>query len=62
MRWYYVEQRFVDENGNEQKWTDDNIGQQLNMPLNTVTSRRLRAVRRLKNHPRLQELFTELTT
>lgn len=61
LRWYYGEQRFVDEEGNEQKWTDDAIGRHLDMPLNTVTSRRLRAVRRLKNHPRLQELFAELT-
>ncbi|MCB0085065.1 MAG: sigma-70 family RNA polymerase sigma factor [Caldilineaceae bacterium] len=61
LRWYYVEQRFVDAEGTEQKWTDDRIGQQLDLPLNTVTSRRLRAVRRLKNHPRLQELFAELT-
>jgi len=61
LRWYYVEQRFIDNEGNEQKWTDDAIGQQLDMPLNTVTSRRLRAVRRLKKHPRLQELFVELT-
>ena len=62
LHWYYVERRFVDDEGNEQKWTDDYIGRQLDMPLNTVTSRRLRAVRRLKSHPRLRELFDELTT
>lgn len=61
LRWYYVDQRFIDKAGNLQKWTDEAIGQELDMPLNTVTSRRLRAVRRLKKHPRLQELFYELT-
>ena len=60
LRWYYVEQRFIDEEGNEQKWTDDHIGRRLNMPLNTVTSRRLRAIQRLKKQPQLQALFGEL--
>jgi hypothetical protein len=58
---YYVERTFGDSAGQERKWTDKAIGEQLGMPLNTVTSRRLRAIQRLKNNEPLRSLFAQVT-
>jgi RNA polymerase sigma factor (sigma-70 family) len=57
---YYVEQRLTDANALERKWTDKEIGEHLGMPLNTVTSRRLRALQRLQRNEHLRTWFGEL--
>lgn len=58
---FYGEESEVDPaTGGEKKWTDKTIGEKLNMALNTVTSRRLRALQRLRQNPRLAELFRGL--
>lgn len=59
--WYYVEKSFVDTVSNEEKkWTDKVIGKTLNLPLNTVTARRTRAIARLRQNSRLAMLFQDL--
>ena len=61
LQWYYVEETYIDEEtGKKKKWTDKAIGERLGRPLNTVTARRHRALKRLKNNPRLREAFREL--
>ncbi|MEZ4660175.1 MAG: sigma-70 family RNA polymerase sigma factor [Caldilineaceae bacterium] len=58
---YYIEQTFIDADSGEQKrWTDAEIGNHLAMPLNTITARRTRALKRLRENPRLAELFRSL--
>lgn len=59
--WHYVEKSEIDRaTGQEKKWTDKTIGEQLGMPINTVTARRLRALERLRQNSRLATLFREL--
>ena len=59
--WYYIEQYTVDSYTKSIiKWTDKEIGEQLEMPLNTVTARRTRALARLRQSHRLQQLFQDL--
>ena len=58
--WYYVERTFsVPGEEKEQRWTDRVIGERLGMPLNTVTSRRTRALKRLKQNDTLAAAFAE---
>jgi RNA polymerase sigma factor (sigma-70 family) len=58
--WYYVEKSYVDAATNDSvKWTDKVIGERLGMPLNTVTSRRIRALQRLQRNAHLRALFAE---
>lgn len=58
--WYYVEEMYIDEvTGAKKRWTDEAIGERLGMPRNTVTARRHRALRRLRNNPRLRRVFSE---
>jgi hypothetical protein len=56
-----VEETYIDEQtGETKKWTDEAIGERLGKPTNTVTSKRRRALQRLKNHPRLKRVFENL--
>jgi RNA polymerase sigma factor (sigma-70 family) len=57
---YYVEQRFTDATAAQRKWTDKEIGEHLGMPLNTVTSRRLRTLQRLQRNKQLRAWLDEL--
>jgi RNA polymerase sigma factor (sigma-70 family) len=58
---YYVEKNFIDNNGQQHKWTDKEISEHLELPLNTITSRRLRAVQRLKHNAHLRTMWTQLS-
>jgi hypothetical protein len=58
--WYYVEKTHLSAEGSQTNWTDKAIGAALGLPLNTVTSRRLRALERLRKNERLQRLFLDL--
>lgn len=58
---FYVEKSTMDpQSGKTHKWTDAAIGELLNMPLNTVTSRRTRALQRLQQNARLRIWFNDL--
>jgi hypothetical protein len=61
LRLYYLEETFCQApGGKEQRWTDLAIGDHLGMPLNTVTSRRFRALKRIKRHKYLAARLAEL--
>ena len=56
LHWYYVEESYDDPVTREQKkWTDKAIGEKLEMPLDTITARRRRALQRLRQSPRLAQ-------
>lgn len=58
---FYLEETFIDpQNGSVERWTDKKIGELLEMPLNTVTSRRTRAISRLRSSPKLAQFFADL--
>jgi RNA polymerase sigma factor (sigma-70 family) len=57
---YYGEGTFTNSAGQTHKWTDKIIGEQMGMPLNTVTARRLRALQRLKSNVQLRTKFALL--
>ena len=58
---YYVEQTYLDSETNTvHKWTDKAIGEALDLPLNTITTRRTRSLRHLRQHPHLAKLFQEM--
>ena len=58
---YYVEQTYLDPETNiVHKWTDKAIGAALDLPLNTVTTKRTRALRHLRQHPKLAQLFQDM--
>lgn len=59
--YYYWEQTFIDPvTCKQKKWTDEAIGKSLGLSLNTVTSKRRRALERFSNHPPLQAIWVEL--
>lgn len=59
--WYYVEKTFAEPGADkQQRWTDRAIGERLEMPLNTVTSRRTRALKRLQQNELLADAFARL--
>lgn len=58
---YYVERQYVDERTGElRKWTDEEIGRRLNLPRNTVTSKRKRALERLRQNKVIRALAYEI--
>lgn len=60
LRLYYVEQTYLDpREGELRKWTDATIAHLLEWKKNKVTSRRHRALERLKRNPDIRRLFED---
>jgi RNA polymerase sigma factor (sigma-70 family) len=61
LRLYYVERQYVDERtGEPRKWTDEAIGRKLDLPRNTITSKRRRALERLRQNRAIRDLAYEI--